>query len=242
MIRAVIFDLDGVVVDSEPLYQEAEERLFREEGITIPLEDWKYFRGVSEQRFYELARERYHVSLPVDELRSRGREYIFTLFKERLKFMPGFVDLHRDLEGRVLLGLVTSSPGEIYSWVERRLGLERYFQEVIYGGMTTHSKPHPEPYEMMMRRLAVMPWETVVVEDSIPGLISAWAAGAWTIALTGSVPEEDMPPAHAIVHSLADLSLQFILDLGGSPLATRPGVAAAGEAAKPPVGHRMPFR
>ena len=95
---------------------------------------------------------------------------------------------------------------------------------------------------MMMRRLAVMPRETVVVEDSIPGLISAWAAGAWTIALTGSVPEEDMPPAHAIVHSLADLSLQIILDLGGSPLATRPGVAAAGEAAKPPVGRRMPFR
>lgn len=205
-IRAVIFDMDGVVVDSELLYQKAEERLFREYNVIIPKDDWKLFRGCTEERFYQLVRDRYGITEPLEALRQKGRRYVLSAFDTELDFNEGFRELHRRLVGRYRLGLVTSTPGDIFHWMEQRLGLRRYFQEVIYGGMTANSKPHPEPYLEMMRRLDVAPTEAVVVEDSINGLTSALAAGAWTVALTGSVPLEDLPPAHAVVDSLGEIS------------------------------------
>lgn len=210
MIRAVIFDLDGVVVDSEPLYQQAEERLFKEYGVAIPQDDWKLFRGCSEERFYQLARERYGLTAPLETLRDQGRRYVLAVFDADLDYKAGFLELHRRLAGRYRLGLVTSTPGDIFDWMENRLGLRRYFQEVLYGGMTANSKPHPEPYLEMMRRLDVTPAETVVVEDSIHGLTSALASGAGTIALTGSVPVEDMPRAHAVVNSLGEITAALL--------------------------------
>ena len=206
MIKAVIFDMDGVVVDSEPLYQQAEERLFREYNVTIPQDDWKLFRGCTEERFYQLARERYGISEPAEALRRKGRRYVLAAFDAELDFNEGFLELHRRLVERYRLGLVTSTPEELFHWMDERLGLKRYFPEVICGGMTANSKPHPEPYLEMMRRLEVLPEESAVVEDSIHGLTSALAAGAWTIALTGSVPLEDMPPAHAVIDSLGEIS------------------------------------
>jgi len=213
-IKAVIFDMDGVVVDSEPLYQKAEERLFREYNVTIPKDDWKLFRGTSEEWFYQLIRDRYGITEPLETLRQKGRRYVLSAFDAELDFNEGFRDLHRRLVGRYHLGLVTSTPGDLFHWMEQKLGLKRYFQEVIYGGMTANFKPHPEPYLEMMRRLDVAPTEAVVVEDSINGLTSALAAGAWTIALTGSVPLEDMPPAHAVVDSLGEISPAMLEGLG----------------------------
>ncbi len=206
MIKAVIFDMDGVVVDSEPLYQKAEELLFREYGVTIPPEDWKLFRGSTEERFYQLARDRYGIQDTAENLRVKGRRHVMAAFEAKLDYNDGFPELHDRLEGHYHIGLVTSTPKDLYLWMERKLGLRRYFPEVIYGGMTTNSKPHPEPYLEMMRRLGVEPSESAVIEDSINGLTSALAAGAWTIALTGSVPQADMPPAHAVVHSLGEIT------------------------------------
>ncbi|MFB0515752.1 MAG: HAD family hydrolase [Candidatus Neomarinimicrobiota bacterium] len=205
-IRAVIFDMDGVVVDSEPLYQRAEERLFREYGVSIPQADWQLFRGCTEERFYQLTRDRYGIREPVEILRRKGRQYVLAAFEAELDYKDGFFELQAQLKGRYRLGLVTSTPGEIFSWMEQKLGLRQYFQEVVYGGMTANSKPHPEPYLEMMRRLGVAPREAVVVEDSINGLKSALSSGAWTIALTGTVPREDMPRAHAVVDSLGEIT------------------------------------
>lgn len=206
MIKAVVFDMDGVVVNSERLYQKAEKRLFKEYGVTIPDEDWKLFRGCGEAEFFQLVRERYGINQSPDTLRQRGQRYILTEFDANLNFNDGFLELHHRLDGRFLLGLVTSTPGELFQWLDQRLELRRYFHEVIHGGMTANSKPHPEPYLEMMRRLNVKPEETVVIEDSIHGLSSALAAGAWTIALTGTIPREDLPPANAMVDSLVEIT------------------------------------
>lgn len=215
MIRAVIFDMDGVVVDSEPLYQQAEERLFREYGVTIPPEDWKLFRGCTEKRFYQLAHERYHIEESAEVLRRKGRQYVLAAFEADLDFKDGFIALHTQLRERYRLGLVTSTPNGIYAQMDNKLQLSDYFDEVITAETTTHNKPHPEPYEVAMQRLSVTPQEVVVIEDSILGLQAARSSGAWTIALAGSVPLEDMPPVHAVVDSLVKISPSFIESLSG---------------------------
>lgn len=213
MISAVIFDMDGVVIDSEPLYQKAEERLFSEYGVTIPQEDWKLFRGCTEARFYELAHQRYGITAPVEELSRKGRDYVLAAFNAKLEYKSGFKEIQRDLKGRYQLGLVTSTPEQIFDKMDEQIGIRNYFDEVITGGMTANNKPHPEPYLEMMRLLKVAPTEAVIIEDSINGLQSALASGAWTIAITGSVPIKDMPPAHRTIDSLDEISIPFLEEL-----------------------------
>ena len=213
MIKAVVFDMDGVVVNSERLYQKAEKRLFKEYGVTIPNEDWKLFRGCGEAEFFQLVRERYGINESPDTLRRKGQSYILVEFDANLNFNDGFQELHRQLDGRYQLGLVTSTPGELFQWLDQRLELRGYFHEVIHGGMTTNTKPHPEPYLEMMRRLDVKPEETVVIEDSIHGLNSALAAGAWAIALTGTIPRKDLPSVNMMVDSLAELTPTLLDEL-----------------------------
>ena len=91
---AVIFDMDGVIIDTEPLYTKAEIRLFGEYGVTIPEEDWSLFRGCAEQDFFDLSMERYHINEDKDVFMAKGREYVRDEFKKNLSFMPGFHDLH----------------------------------------------------------------------------------------------------------------------------------------------------
>lgn len=216
MIQAVIFDMDGVVIDSEPLYQEAEERLFREYGVTIPAKDWNIFRGCTEERFYQLARERYGIAEPLDTLQVKGRQYVMSVFSTKLDFHHGFQEIISTLQGRYRLGLVTSTARDLFQWIDDKLGISRYFPEIIMAGMTANSKPHPEPYLEMMRRLEVSPTQTAIVEDSITGIQSARASGAWTIALTGSVSVEDLPATHRVIHSLQELSPVFFNDLASA--------------------------
>ena len=205
--------MDGVVVDSEPLYQQAQVRLFAEIGVTIPEEDWKLFRGMTENNYYEFVGRRYNLSRQLGQLRRRGRKYVQELFEAQLQFMAGFTSLQRLLKGHYRLGLVTSTASDLYQVVNDKLQLGPFFEEVVCGEMTINSKPHPEPYLEIMRRLEIAPHEMVVVEDSIHGLNAVRDSGAWTIALTGSVPQEDMPPVHAIIDSLEELSPGYIDNL-----------------------------
>ncbi len=220
MIKTILFDLDGVVVDSEPLYQQAEEQLFAEYGINIPESDWQHFRGLSETSFYQLARKRYGIDAPLETLRTKGRRLVRKAFAEGLRFRSGFTDLQRQLRPDYRLGLVTSTPLELFDFMDARLRLRPLFDGLLTGGTTAHSKPHPEPYLVMLKQLATEPRQALVIEDSVHGLTSAWASGAWTIAITGSVPEEVMPRRHATIAHLSEITPGLIAGITGQPIAT----------------------
>ena len=91
---AVIFDMDGVVVDTEPLYTRAEIRLFGEYGVEIPEKDWSLFRGCAEQDFFDLSMARYNIVEDKKVFVEKGREYVKEEFRAGLAFMPGFNKLH----------------------------------------------------------------------------------------------------------------------------------------------------
>ena len=214
MIKAVLFDLDGVVIDSEPLYATAEKKLFHEYGISIPEDDWKLFRGSTEGEFYQLAIDRYHIREDKEILMDTGRKLVRQQFNDKLSFMPGFQSLmNRIISFGLKTGLVTSSPGPMFDLVNHLLQVEQYFQEIIYGGMTRYSKPHPEPYLHMMDLLKVVPDECVILEDSVHGLNAAVASGAHVIALTGSVNPEDMPQYDVLVTHLDQISIDMLSNI-----------------------------
>ena len=211
--KLILFDLDGVTIDTEPLYAKGEIRLFKEYGISIPQEDWKLFRGCTEEKFYDLSMNRYGITEDRIIFQNKGRAYVREEFEKHLDFMPGFNDLIKRLNGEYLIGLVTASPEYMFKWVDGRLNLSDIFEHIVYGGMTDKGKPNPDPYLLGMKQFNMDPKNTMVIEDSVHGIQAGLSANAKVVALTGSVDVEDMPAAHKIINSLNEIDPVFINSL-----------------------------
>ena len=199
---AVIFDMDGVVLDTEPLYTKAEIRLFGEYGVEIPEKDWPLFRGCAEQDFFDLSMARYNITEDKNVFIEKGREYVKDEFRKGLAFMPGFYKLYSRVKKQYNTGLVTASPRHNIDFVCGLVDLDNIFEHIISGDETLRNKPHPEPYFAMMKKLNVLPINSVIIEDSLHGLQAGLASGAHVIAKTGSVPNKDLSIAHLIVTHL----------------------------------------
>jgi len=210
---AVLFDLDGVTIDTEPLYTLSEIRLFKEYGVEIPREDWPLFRGCSEETFFDLSMARYGITENRDIFIQKGRKYVLEEFKKNIPFVPGFKDLISRVSKNHITGLVTASPIRSLDWIRKKIGLDNYFQYIISGEETEKNKPHPHPYIEMLTRINVEPENTVIIEDSILGLRSAVASGSHVVALKGSVLPENLVIAHKIVDHLDEITMMFLEDL-----------------------------
>ena len=208
--KLILFDLDGVTIDTEPLYAKGEIRLFKEYGVSIPQEDWKLFRGCTEEKFYDLSMNRYGITEDRIIFQNKGRAYVREEFEKHLDFMPGFNNLIKRLNGQYLIGLVTATPEYMFKWVDGQLNLSDIFEHIVYGGMTDKGKPSPEPYLLGMKQFNVNAQNTMVIEDSVHGIQAGLSANAKVVALTGSVDVEDMPAAHKIINSLNEIDTIFI--------------------------------
>ena len=211
--KLILFDLDGVVIDTEPLYAMGEIKLFKEYGVTIPDEDWKLFRGCTEESFYDLSMNRYNISEDRKIFMAKGRKYVLSEFEKHLSFMDGFRNFIHRLDGQLKLGLVTASPEIMFNWVNDRLHLTSIFEHIVHGGMTSKGKPDPEPYHMGMELFNLSPQHTIVIEDSVHGINSGLSAGAKVIAKTGSIDIKDMPAAHTIIHHFDEITEPLINSL-----------------------------
>ena len=210
---AVIFDMDGVVLDTEPLYTRAEIRLFEEYGVAIPKEDWSLFRGCAEEDFFNLSMARYNVTEDKNVFIEKGRKYVKEEFTRGLAFMPGFHKLHMRVKKQYNTGLVTASPRHNINFLCRLIDLNNIFEHIISGDETIRNKPHPEPYFAMMKKLNVLPLNSVIIEDSLHGLQAGLATGAHVIAKTGSVPCKDLSIAHRIVAHLDEITNDMLEEL-----------------------------
>jgi len=204
-IKGILFDLDGTVIDSEPLYQKGEIKLFREYGVEIPESDWKIFRGTTEQDFYTIAMKRYKIKEKREIFINKGRVYIKKEFDQSLKFKNDFIDFFNYIKGKYKIGLVTASPMHSFEYVDQILNIKKYFKNIITNDDTIKSKPDPEPYLKMLSMLNLKPKNTLIIEDSINGMKSAKAAKAHVVAITGSVLKKDMPNPKYIIDNFSEL-------------------------------------
>ena len=210
---AVIFDMDGVVIDTEPLYTRAEIRLFGDYGVEIPEEDWPLFRGCAEEDFFDLSMKRYNIVEDKNVFIKKGREYVKDEFQRGLTFMPGFHKLHSRVQKQYSTGLVTASPQRNIDFLCELIDLDNIFKHIISGDETIRNKPHPEPYFAMMKKLNVLPINSVIIEDSLHGLQAGLASGARVIAKTGSVPDKDLSIAHLVITHLDEITNDVLEEL-----------------------------
>ena len=193
-IKALIFDFDGVLADTEPLHWQAWREILRPYGIEL---NWEIFQricvGLSDwEMLNELCRLATKPVTP-DELRAhypRKRKLFRALAERRQLIDPGLIDLLKSILF-IRLGIVTSSNEEEIQPILLHAGLLDCMTAVVYGNNVQHYKPHPEPYRIALQCLGVAPGEAVVFEDSAAGMQSAREAGCRVVQVVdvASVPE-----------------------------------------------------
>jgi HAD superfamily hydrolase (TIGR01509 family) len=199
-VQAIIFDLDGVIIDSEPLHAEALRRAGRALGFEVTPDMDERFRGITEAVEIDyLVAQHTHLGLTYDQVAAAKRTAYDGLF-DQLTLVDG-VDsfIRRCCTLGLPLGLATSAHAHNQQRAFIRFGLSPYFQAVVTGDDVVNSKPHPEPYLKAAQRLAVAPANCLVIEDSLNGVRSGKAAGCLVAGLTTTTLHADLLAAGADV-------------------------------------------
>ena len=203
---AIIFDMDGVIVDSEPLHQKAFETLFEELGK-------KHDHGIVFREYYgrsdgALLRdfiERHKLPHELEELSARKLKYFLGYLRER---RPVFQELHvlvPELARRYQLAVATSSNHHVADVVMEISGLGSHFRVIVAREDVRFPKPDPEVYFTTARKLGVRPSTCCVIEDSPHGIQAAKMAGMTCIGLTTSLPPEQLSRADHIARNYEDV-------------------------------------
>jgi beta-phosphoglucomutase len=204
-LRGVIFDMDGVLVDSEPFIKEAGVRLFAEKGFLVKGEDFTPFVGTGEDHLLGGVAEKY--GLPFDAHRDKARAYAIylELIRGRLRPLPGVYTFLDACRAHRLRAAVASSADAVK--VEgnlHELGLPPdTFDAIVNGSQVERKKPAPDIFLTAAQRLGLSPSVCLVVEDAVAGVAAAKATGARCLALTTSFPAERLTAADWIVADLA---------------------------------------
>lgn len=197
-IAAIIFDMDGVIADSEHLHVEAERATFQKYGIPV-VGDTSEFIGQTEQAFFTYIVQRFtNGAYSVEELLLAKQDIFLRLLSEKLQPVPGALEFIRSARSRYAkFALVTSSARIVQKKVFDLFQLQPYFDRVITGDEIQQGKPHPEPYLKAIDAIRIPAGQCLVIEDSVNGIVAARTAGCRAIGITTSFPEEPLIAAGA---------------------------------------------
>ena len=209
-IKAVIFDLDGLLTDTETLHYQSYLSVFGPLGVTITEYDYadhwiRQGKGIDD--FITLRK----LKLSSDLIREQKIAAYLELLKSELKPMPGAVALLDRLRESKRIALASSAYRVSVDNVLSTLQLGDRFEVVVCGDEVTHKKPHPEIFTTTAARLKVPPDQCVVLEDAEKGILAAKAAGMHCIAVPNRFTHEnDFSSASLVVASLDDITLDTI--------------------------------
>lgn len=213
-ITAVLFDCDGVLIDSEPVSAALNAKVYQALGVPATAEDCMTLCGKDVSHAPEIA-ELYGMHISVEgfieaykQERAAGTIPPSTYDVPELQLMPGIKKLLARLRRQgIACGLVSSSVAPDLLALLNRFGLTSAFDVIIAGDMVAQHKPKPAPYLKAMSYLGVAPEHTVVVEDSPIGIAAGVAARAYVLGFTGSEVQQDTSAAHETLSSYADFDL-----------------------------------
>lgn len=203
--HAILFDLDGTLIDSEPWHRKAEIETYAEFGFVPTDEELLESVGIPMSATIERLAERHRLAMTPDAFRERHQPRLSQHVANDLEMFPDVEGAMRQLEGRVL-GLVTSSESWYVEAVLSRFGsVLSEFRVVVTSDNVTKGKPDPAPFLIAAERLGVTPDQCLAVEDSPNGLTSAMAAGCEVVRIRRPNRVFTTPKGVGTIDSLLDL-------------------------------------
>ena len=204
--KALLWDNDGILVDTEPLYMGVTREIMAEVGVGLSVDEFREISLERGQSCFELVRAAGFGQAEIDRLRQRRDEAYHARVSSGVPLMKGARETLEALHGRIPMAIVTSSHPEDLQVVHRAHGLESFFEAVVASGDYVRHKPHPDPYLEGAARLSVEPQDCVAIEDTQRGMRAALAAGmeCWVIPHALS-QDSDFTGAHRTLENIREV-------------------------------------
>jgi len=212
-IQAVIFDMDGVLIDSEPYWYQSGVELAREIGKNWTKSDHQSTVGLATEQWAGIMVERMALSLTIDAVIADMKQRMIAHYDEHLPVLPGALEAVHIAARNYKIGLASGSPVELIRHVIDSTHLNEVLKIVVHGDMVKRGKPAPDIYIEAARQLGVSPPECIGVEDSPNGIRALKAAGMKVLAVPSSyfpLPEDIRDMADVVLPSLELFSTRLI--------------------------------
>jgi beta-phosphoglucomutase family hydrolase len=211
--KAVIFDMDGVLIDSEPLHIKVETAMFNELNIPLSKDMYTRFAGTTSLSMWSALVEEFHINKKPEELAFTSNNRFIDELKnsKEVALFEGVIDVLEKLKSNnITVALASSSSIDIVNVVLDRFNLRTYFNAIVTGTDVKHSKPHPEIFLLAAKRLNISPSECIVVEDSTNGVLAANHAGIYCVGFKPVGNQHELPEASWIINSFKEFDLSIL--------------------------------
>jgi HAD superfamily hydrolase (TIGR01509 family) len=219
MIAAIVFDLDGLLLDTEQVWDEVRERLVRERGGRWHDRAQAAMMGMSSPEWSRYMHDELGLEAPPEEISAEVVRRMMKRYRERLPLIDGAVEAVERLAARWPLGLASSSNRELIDLALAAGGLARFFRVTVSSEEVPRGKPAPDVYLEAARRLGVDPHACAAVEDSRSGILAARVAAMCVIAIPNRhypPDEETLAQADVVLRSLAELTPEVVSACGSA--------------------------
>ena len=215
-VKALIFDMDGVIVDSEPVWNQSRVEMAAAHGKQWNEADQRAVMGSSTLAWAKVMRERLDLPMSDEAVIDEVRRRMIAHYDQRLPVLPGAVEAVRLAASAYPVALGSGSMSALITYVMHATGLDQILKVVVRGDDIPRGKPEPDIYLEAARQLGVAPADCAGVEDSGHGVMALRAAGMKVIVVSSPwpLPESVLALTDLRLQSLADFSLELVKTLG----------------------------
>jgi len=217
MLKAILFDMDGVLVDSEPFHHTVETKIHQSLGITIPTAVRKNFTGLANNLMWAYIKKEFHLHQSIATLMDNALRIKMDELMQLPQFTPitGITELlHTLKENKIKLAIASSSQPQFIFTMLEKANLTGWFDVFISGDQVLQGKPAPDIFLEAAKQLRIAPSECIVIEDSTNGVKAAVAANMKCIGFQNpNSGEQDLTPADLIITDFSKLDFETLLSL-----------------------------
>ena len=206
-IKGVIFDMDGVLVDSEPFICKAACMMFAERGVVVKPEDFEEFVGTGEDRYIGGVAEKYSHTVDIAQVKKRTYDIYLEIIVGALKPLPGVFDFIEDCKSKgIKLAVASSADLRKVKGNLEEIGLPLdSFDAVMTGDDVTNKKPAPDIFILAAQKIGLEACDCLVVEDAVTGVEAAKAAGSKCLGIMSSFSKDQLAQADYFAKDLASI-------------------------------------